>query len=809
MKKKCNTLPANRAKKSKFSTLNFPLWGRGSWRCQLLILLSVFLFACTEDNLPDFNRNNASAYEINFIETAYSPSADTLYHRFNILNKNTNHKEYIGDIRLNEVEMVTNDQDVIIDGIRRLLIAGGTMPSDMVVSILVDRSVHTEDMYNINNAVRYIVENLPENSAYISFFDSQTGQSRRITASNMNSFDDQFSVTTNNKIIFDAALSKFQELSDVRQLSVDDAQFAAKIADENVKKVLVILTDGRVDANNLRTAENIQRFSDVVEQLDDDPNNKHRVEIHAIRFGDRNDDVDFTLSYICVDIRNANVKGGFYFADPVAFTENLKESDNTIPDYEFVMSNPKGKVYQGQPFNTGLTIMKNGTTISGKVRYVVGNILYPLKTGSDNIFLPAVFGLVAGLILLGLAFLFMQLGIPFLLFKIENFNNKYVRTYSFDDDTIVKCHYCQSEIRDGDEIVTKCHHTVHKLCWIENGCKCTDYGRNCKHGKQFLYDSSMPFSATNRPYYTHWAMYGMGGGLFAWLIFHFVMYFCPTLFNPLTKWLLSVFNSASGYPVLSEFYPKIGALLIIGLLLGAIFVMIFSVLNKYRQRKKDSILLIALRSLAGAVFVFISCLLGAVIIMLCNSDATNIFVDWAPWILSGCAMGAVLFFRTNTVIKHILPGLALSGIICFLILLTSSVFGIYSVVFGLMIFGAGAGISFISARKIIHKYYLKFKGEKDETIAIHKWMSVAGGSNDVSIGSSPDATIRMTWDNHPSIRDIHVRLFFDKKNRLPCIKILSTDVTYNGVFAKNNEEYLLKNGVKFTIGNTVFRYIDN
>jgi len=235
----------------------------------------------------------------------------------------------------------------------------------------------------------------------------------------------------------------------------------------------------------------------------------------------------------------------------------------------------------------------------------------------------------------------------------------------------------------------------------------------------------------------------------------------------------------------------------------------FSILNQFRQRKKDTIVVLALRSIAGAVFVFIAFLLSAVIFILCNTDSTNIFIDWIPWILSGCAMGAVLFFRTNTVIKHIMPGLMLSGLLCFLILLTGSLFGIYAVVFGLMVFGASAGISFISARKIIHKYYLKFKGEKQEKIAIHKWMSVAGGSNDVTIGSSPDATIRMTWDNHPAIKDIHVRCFFDKKNRLPCIKILSNDVTYNGVFAKNNEEYLLKDGVKFNIGNTVFHYVEN
>ena len=773
----------------------------------MLLVASVFV-ACMQDNLVDFSRNDSSAYELNFIETCYSANADSIYHRFNFLNTNTNNKEYLGDIKLNEIETESTDKNMTVEGIRKLPLSGGTIPSDIVVSILVDRSIHSEDMYNINNAVSYIVDNLPANTAYISFFDSQIGQSRRITPDNFDLFDDQFSVTTNNKIIFDAALAKFQELNGSPQFASDDLSFMSRISDENVKKVLLIMSDGRVDANNQRTAENIQRISDAVQQLDDDPTNKHRIEIHAVRYGERNEDVDFALNFLCVDIRNANVRGGSYFADPVAFIENLKESDNTIPDYELVLSNPKGKVYMGQVFFTGVKIVNNGATITGKVRYVIGNILYPLQTGGTSFLLQVVFGLIAGLFLLGLGFLFMQVGIPYIRFKFENFNNKYVRTYSFDNDTAMKCHYCLNEIRDGNEIVTKCHHTVHKHCWIENGCKCTDYGRNCKHGKQFLYDTGLPFSATNRPYYTNWAMYGMAGGLLAWVIFHVVMYFVPATFDPLIKWMLSISGHVGDLNVISAFCSKIGALFVAGLLLGLILVLFFSVLNKYRQRKKDSVLFIGLRGIAGAVFVFVSFLLSAMILMLCNADATTVFIDWLPWILSGCAMGVVLFFRTNTVIQHILPGLAISGVVSFLILLTGSVFGIYAVVFGLMVFGGGAGISFISARKIIHKYYLKFRGEKEEKIAIHKWMSVAGGSNDVSIGSSPDATIRMTWDTHPSIQDFQVRLFFDKKNRVPCIKIFSKDVTFNGVFAKSNEEYLLKNGVRFTIGNTEFQYCE-
>ena len=769
---------------------------------------SILLFsACTQNNVVVVSTNESSNYGVNFIETAHSPNADSIYHRFNILNLRTNNKELIGDIKPAEIEVVTTDNPFTVEGIRRLPTSGGTIPSNIIVSLLVDRSIHPENMLNIKNAVRYIVDNLPANTAYISFFDERLQESKQITPDNFELFDNQFSVTTNNKIIFDVALLKFQELCGSKALNSSD-QFLSKINDENIKKVLLILSDGRVDANNQKTADNIQKFSDAVQKLDDDPTNKQRIEIHALRYGERNDDVDFTLSYLCVDIRNANVRGGSYFADPVAFVENLQVSDNSKPDYELVLINPKGKIYQGQTYTAALKITKNGTGIAGKTQYIIGSLLTPLKTGSKSILLQIVFGLLFGLILLGISFLFMQMVIPFLQYKFENFNQKYVRVYSFENDTVIKCHYCLNEIRDGDEIVTKCPHTVHKHCWIENGCKCTDYGRNCKQGKQFLYDIGNPFNINNRPYYTQWAMYGMAGGLLSWLLFQVVMYFFPAPFSPFTQWLLSSISVADN-PLAYAFYPKIGSLLLIGLLLGFTLVLFFSILNKSRQRKKDSILFILLRSIAGAVFVFIAFFLSAIICIVSHASATQIVVDWIPWLLCGSAMGAVLFFKTNTVFKQIIPGMIVSGILCFLMLLTGSVFGFYAVVFGLMIFGAGIGISFISARKVIHQYYLKFNGEKDEKIAIHKWMSVAGGSNEVSIGSSPDATIRMTWDNHPAIKDIHVKLFYHRKNRLPCIKILSTDVTYNGVFAKNNEEYLLKNGVKFIIGNTVFQYVEN
>ena len=777
-------------------------------RKNFLILLAVILVACTQNDVLVLDTKESTVHRINFIETVHSPFADSIYHRFNILNINTGIKELIGDIKTSEVDIVTTDNPLTVEGIRRLPNAGGSIPPNVVVSLLIDRSIHSEDMEGIKNAVSYIVDNLPENTAYISFFDDQLQESKRITPENIESFDELFSVTTNNKIIFDVASLKFQELSGSKAVSAGDLQFAAKINEENVRKVLIILTDGRVDANDLRTSDNIQKFSDAIQKVDDDPANKHRIEIHALRYGEKNDDVDFTLSYLCVDIRNENVKGGSYFADPVAFIENLKESDNTKPDYELVMLNPKGKIYQGQKHSAALRITKSGMNIAGKVQYIIGAQLTPIKTGTKNAILPIIFGLTGGLIAFGICFLIMLIVIPYFRFKTENFNARYVRNYSFDAETVIKCHYCMNEIRDGEEIVTKCHHTVHKHCWIENGCKCTDYGKYCKRGKQFLYDSERPFSIKNRPYFTQWATFGMAGGLLSWLLFKVLLTFFPAPLSPLTQWLLSLFKEAGDYPLASAFYPKLGALFVIGLLLGFTLVLLFSILNRYRQLKKDTPVLLGLRSLAGAVFVFITCLLSAFLFIPALASHTFPLLDWIPWLLSGLAMGLVLFFNTNTLFKLIAPGVTLSGFLCFLILLTSCWFGNFAVVFGWMVFGGGVGISFISARKIIHKYFLLFKGLKSEKIAIHKWMSVAGGSREVSIGSGEDATIRMTWDDHPSIKDIHVKLYNHRKSRLPYIKILSSDVIFNGIFAKKNEEYMLKNGVKFTVGSTEFQYIE-
>jgi hypothetical protein len=126
-----------------------------------------------------------------------------------------------------------------------------------------------------------------------------------------------------------------------------------------------------------------------------------------------------------------------------------------------------------------------------------------------------------------------------------------------------------------------------------------------------------------------------------------------------------------------------------------------------------------------------------------------------------------------------------------------------------MLFSTGLGISIVAKHHLAQKYFLKYKGEKRESeIAIHKWMNESGGSNEVTIGKSNHCTIQMNWDNSESIAEKQVKLYIDPKRRVPMMKIVENGVTYDGRDARKDDQLPLKNGVKFTIGNTVFQYVE-
>ena len=768
---------------------------------------SMLLLACSKPSTPD----NRAAYRVNPIELDWASDAADIYLKFNIIDNSIDDKVLWSELTKENIEVVSDNKSMTVKDVTRLTSQKGSIPDNILVMLLVDRSIRSDDMENVHQAVGNFVTALPENTVYISFFDEQLRNSKRITSENFNDFQDEFTVTSNYKYLFDAALKKFQELCGEKGLTTDQ-QLIERIENPDVKKYLVLLTDGRIDENNALTAFNVQKFSDYVQTWDKDATNNNRVEIHAIRFGDARSDVDQTLSYLCVDLRNTNVKGGLYIAEPEAFIAKLMVTDKTHPDYELTIANPKGEIGYGAGKDLKIHINANGKTADGQTEYAIGTLLKPVKSGVDNHWRLLWMGALFSIALMIITFFVLYIFIPFLKVYLSDFEKKYVRYYSFDNDSVLQCHYCKNEILDGDEIVVKCKHTVHKHCWVENGCKCADYGENCKNGKQLFFDSRKLLHKDNRIFYADFALWGMVGGFISWLIYHLITYWFPYPFEAFTASLLAKFYPGYGeYPVVFmrlALMLKTGSILLAGLLSGFILTFVILYRNKYRE-KRFSAMKVILKSMLGALLGGVSFLLGTILVIYCKAGVNTVLVEWAPWALAGCVWGLCLSLRTNAVMLHTMLGGLIAGLVGFFALFLGKFFGAYAVMFSFMALGAVLGIAFISARRTINKYYLTFRqGNVLAKVAIHKWMSAAGGSRDVTIGKSKDCTICMDWDTHNSVRDVNVSLYVDKKDKTPVLKVIDDYILHNRVVARKNEEFVLKHGVKFKIGNTEFRYIE-
>jgi hypothetical protein len=346
---------------------------------------------------------------------------------------------------------------------------------------------------------------------------------------------------------------------------------------------------------------------------------------------------------------------------------------------------------------------------------------------------------------------------------------------------------------------------------VENGCKCADYGEGCKEGKQYFFDFKRPFSKENRPYFTPYAWYGMIGGLITWLIYQLLIYFFPypleSFINYLFTKYYSGFDAKHAIYLRAVYILKSTGFLIVGILLGFIAVYTFVNLNRIRQRSY-SFMWVLFKSILGAIVGFTAFLLGVILILSLQVPQTNVGLDWIPWIMAGGAWGLCLSFRENVVWRHVVIGGMISGFLCFLVLLLGNWWGCYAVLVGFMLLSALLGVSLVISRRTIHTYFLKYQGKQSGRIAIHKWMSVAGGSQDVTIGQSKECTICLNWDNHNSLRDVNVRLYVDKKYNVPCLKVMDEHMIYDRSLAKKNDEFILKHGVVFKIGNTSFQYIE-
>jgi len=786
-----------------------------------LFLSLVFFMACDTSNVKQNKEHlipvsveNDYNVDVYFAKRSWSEKADSLFLQFRVADKN-NKKITWFDLKKDNFEIreeVGNppNREIILTRIAqnagKSLSNAEKISQQVVCWFMVDRSktIANADLENMKSAIRKTIENLPDSCAYISFFDNKITERRVVTLNNFDEFDQEFKVAKENKNLYQSIYQNFM-------LFVNDTQKKEAV------KYLLIFTDGKIDANSYTEVSELFKYADLIRNIDENIENK--VQIHAFRYGDF-PLADRALQSICKQHRKPELQGGFYPTNNVAaIVDSLRGFiDNLTADYELVLLNNIGKIYNGTDLELQIIISKHDKKAVGNIKYAIGSkemVIVTGKTSND-----AYFAIILGIIVLFIAFFIMQVIIPYFIHRSINFEKRYVVPYESNDDDVVyeACTYCQEPLERGDKIVIKCPHKIHWDCWKENGFKCVEYGQNCKDGVQFHFDKEHPFDLKKSPYYLKWAMSGMIGGFFIWLCFYFTSKFA--LFSHLIKGLLNVFypnrlkEEIEGILQISSaaqttFQVKIAGLLLVGILLGFILTFLFSFINEFRQKTAKVFFFFFLRALVGAVVGFLVFLLGSIISIALGKYGNVWWLDAIPWLLFGGTTALCLVYKTTIKWQDALIGGLISGIVSFIILYSTSFLPIFGIMFSFMLCSAGIGISIIARHRAAQKYFLKYKGERKEgEIAIHKWMNESGGSNEVTIGKSNHCVIQMNWDTSDMIQDKQVRLFIDPKRKLPMMKIIENGVIYDRRDARKDDLLPLKNGVKFKIGNTEFQYVE-
>lgn len=694
--------------------------------------------------------------------------------------------------------------------------------NNLSIVILADqgRMMCETDYLKLKEAIVSFVDALPEYvKVYIAMMGTDVSVTERVyPGESIRSYvrrDNMVEKADDEKSIYASIISKIQEIANLDEddCFYPDVKHNAELSSDTISNKMLFVLSGKVEQDEYedffrdKLLFNNPDYLTIPDKL---------KAIYCIYFGDDLDtEMENEFNFMC----HRTPEGRFY---PNYSVDSLKyvllgAIDSIAMDYRLYYSVGEKVTYNGQPLSMVLDI--NKTNAHGVKKYSFGSTLKPITlmplgssskgTPKRNIWL--LYGLLLGIAIIALTYVIMQFLVPWLQFKY--FKKKYVKKYDSKnmakdgkDVVMQQCYYCKDDFQEGDVIVTKCKHTVHWECWEENHDRCPEYGLNsCKEGI-YYYNRKRLTDERNSPYFTSWLLYGLAGGLISWLLFRLI----PSrgFLRGLVRWIVELFEGPESIHV-KEYLMKIQPLLLCGLIMGFVITFLFSYLIEFRKKTYKIILLMLARSVGNAIIGCLAFLLGAVIIIALGKYSNCWWIDWVPWLFFGFGITWLLSFRSEIEFREAVLGGLVSVVLSFVIIygLGSSVPIIGVLAF--MIYAAGLGASIAVVHHTSENYYLHIEGPtKERDIAIYKWMNVAGGSNHVTIGSSPDCVIEMNWDDSTEIREKQVELYID--NEHPYCLALTDGTTYGNEHRALNEgdSILLEHGSHFTIGNTMFTYIE-
>lgn len=677
-------------------------------------------------------------------------------------------------------------------GLKTLVIVDLTLPQDKI-------DAQRDAIWGMRNFIS-------DKNLYLAFM-SHDGVTESYEASNYVMNKDLDAKKGGRKMLFRTILSKLNEVTSQ----------SGTFADAHYIEIF-IFSDGDVYQNDEPIDPNHFEIQEaLLQKVTNLPSNISINYIHVADAPDNeSDEDDETLAANIMQLICSKTKG--IAAKELNWRELkmhiMKTFNLDIPDYELVFVNADHKTFKGM--NNFLSIdlwdAKADTLITTvESEKVASSFLSSIFVNADSLHLVIFDGLLWAIMLLTLIYVLFQFIVPYISNKL--FIHKYVHTYTGRNMSVnnrmvpTHCYYCKTPFEEGDEIVAKCEHVMHRDCWEENGYHCPEYGNLCKEGSHY-YNHQNGLDPKNASFYLAWILLACVAGTLAWLVF--ICHEKPLFYTFMEEFFNYIHDSdmnAESHQDFRVFFylPSYG------LWISFFTTFCLSLLSVYKRSAIYFILECFCRALVAGIGGILSFGLVGIFAIVFKLTTMSLLLAWIPWILGGFVItycishGTRLRFQKRWVVVSLVIGL-LSMSVWLFIYVDSMADYRRIMLFSHWIYTIGLAIAMARNISGVKRFFLRVEGPgKSTDVAIYKWLN-ANPNMGIKIGRSVDCQLQTSWGYDDKVAPVQCKVKYIHNNL--CLVPLADGVIYKGQPQPIDKPFKLYHGTSFMVGNTKMTYIE-
>lgn len=790
------------------------------YRIFILSVLCLCLMSSCNELLPTSSSQKDFKEGMKVLKVEFSPD----YKHFFI---NVKMVDNIGTLSLTDTSLVTVETKELEENLDKFdeetqpvlteiknIRAQELAAQNLNVLVLVDLTLSEECIEAQREAIQKMRTWFINRNLYVAFMRND-GVSESMLASDY-VLANYFRHSPSEKYLYRSILKKVDELEGIPSRYYPEVrQDTLWKSLSTMQKALIVFSDGNIyERNRPIDPKHFELQREIIQRGD----SLVSPSVYYVNFGTEYEEGEGNEVQPFAKLLCKNTDGIYMntFDWNVLLADMLQTFDIEYADYQFCFVNPDNKIYRGAKRYMQIECFHNGKYLTGtRASYMLGSVYNPVIVNGRPVTQIVLHGFLMSILLIILVYLVCQLLIPYIRYQL--FKRKYVTHYTKQNMTFngilvdQSCYFCKAPFEEGDEIVVKCQHVLHKSCWDENEYKCPEYGHKCKEGSHF-YNSRNLFDFRNASFYMKWIITGIVAGLAGWVFFlAFVYRDTSQLINNI---LLHIYELQPGTPEAIEAVDNYGSHLyylpFYGMSISFFLTLFLCFLSSRRRQLWEYVTEVVVKAIVAGAAGYVAFLLGCIISIALDLEDNTFLVDWIPWSLSGFIIAFVVTYRTeiklrkSLILISIFVGLGSMYIWSYLFYLDMN--SREQLLLSYVIYSVGMAVSIAAVSPRSERYFLRVEGPiKGMDIALYKWMNTSPDYR-VSIGKSVNCSLQMSWDLNSDIAPLQAEIV---KERGTLYLVAVEEGVYVGEESlAPNTKVRLYHGKRFKIGQTSFMYVE-